>query len=230
MKIQHLGSFAELEPKGTSYSLKWNRSNLYWTSGEWSGKIFSLLPEIDLNRYVENLTFVSNENECYFIYSAASDFALTRSVLDVTGQLTLSLWWKELQQWNLVWIKPKNQCEVYATCGAFSSCNEQISTVCACIQGFEPSKLDKWNLKDQSGGCARRAPLQCDHGGNDAFLLIPNMLFPVNSVALRVNNIEECKSACLSNCSCTAYAYDNGCFIWIGELVNLQQLSSENKI
>lgn len=230
MKIQHLGSSAELEPKGTSYSLKWNRSNLYWTSGEWSGKIFSLLPEIDLNRYVENLTFVSNENECYFIYPAASDFALTRSVLDVTGQLTLSLWWKELQQWNLVWIKPKNQCEVYATCGAFSSCNEQISTVCACIQGFEPSKLDKWNLKDQSGGCVRRAPLQCDHGGNDAFLLIPNMLFPVNSVALRVNNIEECKSACLSNCSCTAYAYDNRCFIWIGELVNLQQLSSENKI
>ncbi|KAL4620601.1 hypothetical protein ACB092_06G167100 [Castanea dentata] len=194
---------AELEPKGTSYSLKWNRSNLYWTSGEWSGKIFSLLPEIDLNRYVKNITFVSNENESYFICSAASDFALTRPVLDVTGQLTLS-----------------NQCEVYATCGALSSCNEQNSTVCA----YE------WNLKDQSGGCVRRAPLQCDHSGNDAFLLIPNMLFPVNSVPLRVNNIEECKSACLSNCSCTAYAYDNGCFIWIGELVNLQQLSSENKI
>ncbi|KAM3697589.1 hypothetical protein ACB098_06G124700 [Castanea mollissima] len=217
---------AELEPKGTSYSLKWNRSNLYWTN---------------LNRYVKNLTFVSSENESYFICSAASDFALTRSVLDVTGQLTLSVWWKELQQWNLVWIKPKNQCEVYATCGVFSSCNEQNSTVCACIrvvnvlgpiriQGFEPSKSNEWNLKDQSGGCVRRAPLQCDHSGNDAFLLIPNMLFPVNSVALRVNNIEECKSTCLSNCSCTAYAYDNGCFIWIGELVNLKQLSSENKI
>ena len=100
----------ELEPQGTSNSLKWNRSNLYWTSGEWSGKIFSLLPEIDLNSYVKNFTFVSNENESYFIYSAASNFALTRSVLDVTGQLTLSVWWKELQQWNLVWIKPKNQC------------------------------------------------------------------------------------------------------------------------
>ena len=85
-------------------------------------------------------------------------------------------------------------------------------------------------MKDQSGGRVRRAPLQCDHSGNDAFLLIPNMLFPVNSVALRVNNIKECKSSCLSNCSCTAYAYDNGCFIWIGELVNLQQFSSENKI
>ena len=130
----------------------------------------------------------------------------------------------------MVWIKPKNQCEVYATCGAFSSCNEQNSTDCACIQGFEPSKLDEWNLKDQSGGCVRRAPLQCDHSGNDAFLSIPNMLFPVNSVALRVNNIEECKSACLSNCSCIAYGYDNRCFIWIGELVNLQQLSSKNKI
>ena len=34
----------------------------------------------------------------------------------------------------------------------------------------------------------------------------------------------------MSNCSCIAYGYDNRCFIWIGELVNLQQLSSKNKI
>ena len=220
----------ELEPKGPSILFKWNRSNVYLSTGEWTGKTFSLMPETGLGRYAKNLTFVSNENESYFVYSASSNFALVRSVLDVTGQLLLLVWWDELQQWNLVWIKPQEQCEVYATCGAFSSCNDQNSTVCACIQGFEPRKLDEWNLKDQSGGCVRRTPLQCDHGGNDAFLVMPNMLFPVNSVPLRVNSIEECKSACLSNCSCTAYASNSGCFIWIGELINLQQLSFDSKI
>ncbi|XWS39529.1 hypothetical protein CRYUN_Cryun18bG0063400 [Craigia yunnanensis] len=35
----------------------------------------------------------------------------------------------------------------------------------------------------------------------------------------------ECKSTCLKNCSCTAYAYEkNQRSIWIGDLLNLQQL------
>ncbi|KAI7979541.1 G-type lectin S-receptor-like serine/threonine-protein kinase [Camellia lanceoleosa] len=40
---------------------------------------------------------------------------------------------------------------------------------------------------------------------------------------MAVGSAAECESSCLNNCSCTAYAYDsNGCSIWIGELMNLQ--------
>lgn len=41
---------------------------------------------------------------------------------------------------------------------------------------------------------------------------------------------DECESTCLSNCSCIAYAYNSsGCFIWRGELLNLQQLSEDDR-
>lgn len=34
----------------------------------------------------------------------------------------------------------------------------------------------------------------------------------------------DCASACLSNCSCTAYAYKGHCLVWSGELRNAQRL------
>uniref|UniRef100_A0A2N9HDU0 non-specific serine/threonine protein kinase n=1 Tax=Fagus sylvatica TaxID=28930 RepID=A0A2N9HDU0_FAGSY len=44
-----------------------------------------------------------------------------------------------------------------------------------------------------------------------------------------VKNVEECKLNCLSHCDCNAYVYYNICLIYQGELMNLQQLSSDNK-
>ncbi|RWR88121.1 G-type lectin S-receptor-like serine/threonine-protein kinase [Cinnamomum micranthum f. kanehirae] len=40
-----------------------------------------------------------------------------------------------------------------------------------------------------------------------------------------VGSAKECELSCLSHCSCTAYAYKNGCSLWNGDLINLQQLS-----
>ncbi|KAK4845200.1 hypothetical protein QYF36_002169 [Acer negundo] len=53
-----------------------------------------------------------------------------------------------------------------------------------------------------------------------------SMFFQDNPESLAVGSVEECESACLSNCSCNAFAYDNGCSIWKGDLFNLQQLES----
>ncbi|PIM98087.1 Serine/threonine protein kinase [Handroanthus impetiginosus] len=52
------------------------------------------------------------------------------------------------------------------------------------------------------------------------------MSLPLHPQSLAVGSIGECESSCLGNCSCTAYAYDeNGCSLWNGELLNLQQLA-----
>jgi hypothetical protein len=39
-----------------------------------------------------------------------------------------------------------------------------------------------------------------------------------------------CESACLKNCECTGYAYDqeHGCLVWEGPLLNLKQFSEDN--
>jgi hypothetical protein len=34
---------------------------------------------------------------------------------------------------------------------------------------------------------------------------------------------DECESACLGNCGCSAYAYNGSCVLWNGELQNLQE-------
>ena len=55
---------------------------------------------------------------------------------------------------------------------------------------------------------------------------MPNMKLPDHPQNLAVGSSSECESTCLNNCSCTAYAYGDHCSIWIGDLLNLQQLTS----
>ncbi|CAL5342625.1 unnamed protein product [Camellia sinensis] len=217
----------EVEPN-SSHILLWNVSNLYWTSGIWSGKVFSLVPEIELDYYIKNVTYVNNTNESYFIYDASDPTTLTRFALDVTGQLKQFVWGKDFPQWSTFWMKPPQQCTVYAFCGAFSSCNQNVP-IYTCIEGFEPRTQANWELGDHSCGCVRKLPLQCENRGNDKFSMVPNTDFPVNSELITIQNIDECELACLRNCSCSAYAYDNSCLIWGGGLFNLRQLSSDDK-
>ncbi|KAI8011952.1 G-type lectin S-receptor-like serine/threonine-protein kinase [Camellia lanceoleosa] len=57
----------------------------------------------------------------------------------------------------------------------------------------------------------------------DRFWEISNTRLPEFPQSVVVGSAAKCESSSLNNCSCTAYAYDsNGCSIWIGELMNLQ--------
>ncbi|KAF3444107.1 hypothetical protein FNV43_RR13797 [Rhamnella rubrinervis] len=162
----------QLEPNGTSIIMVFNGSEIYWTTGDWNpaGNIFQFVTEVVLQKFEENLTYISNENESYFVFSN-SHLGLARYVMDFTD------------------------------------------------------------------GCLRKTPLQCNNGGfKIKFVVISSTRFPLNSQPLITNNIntiEGCESACIRNCSCTAFAYeiDHGtCLIWSGELINPRLLSTENEI
>ncbi|XP_004487351.1 G-type lectin S-receptor-like serine/threonine-protein kinase At2g19130 [Cicer arietinum] len=224
----------ELDPKGTtSYFILWNKSEKYWTSGPWNGHIFSLVPEMRAN-YIYNFSFVSNEKESYFTYSMYNPSVISRFVMDVSGQIKQFSWLESIQEWNLFWSQPRQQCEVYAFCGAFGSCTENSMPYCNCLNGFEPKSQSDWDLGGHSGGCMRKTKLQCQsfnpsNGVKDRFRVISNMELPKHAKSVRSENTAECESICLNNCSCSAYAYDsNGCSIWIEDLLNLQQLSSDD--
>ncbi|KAL6535851.1 hypothetical protein OROHE_012695 [Orobanche hederae] len=220
----------ELDPNESQYIIRWNRTEQYWTSGSWNGHIFSLVPEMRLN-YIYNFTYVDNENESYFTYSLYSPSLVSRFIMDVSGQIK-QLSWIDDTDWNLFWSQPRQQCGVYAYCGAFGTCNENSLPFCNCLPGFRQKSDNDWNLRDYSGGCVREMNLQCENNGatsngrRDKFLASFYVSSPDNSHSLAVGSAGECENACLSNCSCTAYAYDgNGCSLWNGELFNLQQLS-----
>ncbi|KAJ4981048.1 hypothetical protein NE237_031885 [Protea cynaroides] len=223
----------ELDPAGTSqYFIMWNGSVQYWTSGTWNGHIFSLVPEMRSN-YIYNFTYVNNTEENYFTYNLYNSSIISRFVMDVAGQIN-QLTWVAGVGWNLFWAQPRQKCEVHALCGAFGTCNEQASTSCSCLQGFNPrNAIDYSNLSDWSGGCVRNTPLQCMNnasvnGGKDGFLKMSNMGLPINSQSLAVGSAQACELACLNNCSCNAYAYDGGCSVWEGDVLNLEQLSDDD--
>lgn len=220
-----------LDPKGRKqFVLEWNRSHVYWSSGLWNGNYFSKILE-NRSTYALNFSFVPNKNEYYFTYSLYNKYFSVKYVIEFSGQIQQQAWEESGWVWKLSWSEPKQLADVYSFCGAFGVYNEDLSNACGCLEGFNPFSIEYTNLNDSSGGCVRKSPLQCENrtyanGKNDRFLKMPNMRLPVNAEAHSAASARACEVACMDNCSCTAYAYNsNGCMIWEGALLNLQQLS-----
>ncbi|CAI9759947.1 unnamed protein product [Fraxinus pennsylvanica] len=223
----------ELDPNGRQIIIRWNRNEQYWASGAWNGHIFSLVPEMRLN-YIYNYSYEDKENESYFTYSFYDPSFISRFVMDVSGQIKQFSWSENMKEWKLFWSQPRQQCEVYAYCGAYGSCNQNSLPFCSCLPGFKEKLENDWNLKDYSGGCEREINLlQCENGSTstgtkDKFLPNPQVRLPKNSQSMMAGSAGECESVCLNNCSCTAYSYDGNCMVWNGEIMNLQQLSEND--
>nr|CAD1819304.1 unnamed protein product [Ananas comosus var. bracteatus] len=217
----------ELDPNGTSqYFIQWNKTLEYWSSGPWNGQIFSYVPEMTAN-YIYQFEYVSNATENYFTYSVKYDSITSRFIMDYSGQIQ-QYTWVEPSGWMLFWSQPRAQCEVYALCGPFSTCNQNSLPFCNCMKGFSEKYPSDWSLGDQSGGCVRNTQLNCGVQSSaktekDKFYLMNSVKLPDNLRSLQVGSADDCESACLNNCSCTAYSYDNGCSLWYGDLVNLQE-------
>ncbi|KAM0914962.1 hypothetical protein ACQ4PT_011161 [Festuca glaucescens] len=223
----------ELDPSGTQqFLIQWNDSIRYWTSGRWNGHgfRFPLAPEM-----AGALLFVDNENESYLIYLMIDDSIISRIIIDESGQIKQLTWMERSQQWILFWSQPETRCEVYALCGAYGSCSLNALPYCNCLQGFSQKVQNDWDLQDYSGGCKRNTPLQCQtnsrsaHSQSDKFFVIEDVRLPVNARSAMATSSQECQMACLQNCSCNAYTYNStGCFVWHGDLVNLQEQYSGN--
>uniref|UniRef100_A0A2N9GJI4 Uncharacterized protein n=1 Tax=Fagus sylvatica TaxID=28930 RepID=A0A2N9GJI4_FAGSY len=166
--------------------------------------------------------------------------------LDVTSSSYISLWNNSKQYWTsgswngliFSWVPEMRYNYIYN----FNSAADMVgslpsSGICFGLNrdhnGFQPTSDNSWNLSDYSGGCKRKTSLQCGNaslanGKRDKFLEMPNMKVPLQAQSVAVGSSSECESTCLNNCACTAYAYDKGCSIWIGDLLNLRQLTSDD--
>ncbi|KAE8667298.1 putative S-locus lectin protein kinase family protein [Hibiscus syriacus] len=147
-------------------------------------------------------------------------------VLDELGQLKLQSWSEYDQRWNTL---ESSKCP-YHRCGVFSICSINAEAPCTCLEGFEPIK------NGESECCMRKADLKCstEEGQvrTDGYLLMLFLDYPSGGHELKlISNAADCKSECLRNCSCTAYAYDVelklGCLVWYGDLFDLKQLPQD---
>ncbi|KAF5478775.1 hypothetical protein F2P56_005307 [Juglans regia] len=181
--------------------------------------------------YYRSPSMLMNEGSITWPSKHTSD--ISRMVLDVYGQLKLQLWSQDEQKWNSL---NSSRCGANGSCGAFNVCNETTDDKsCDCLPGFERRPIN------DARRCERKTDLQCgvynnDHQKDVYFSLISDVEWPDNHLKLNIRNASECKSTCLENCSCVAYAYDCersnrrlcNCTVWVGDLYNLKQLSSND--
>lgn len=225
----------EFGPKG-GYQLVWNSSVEYWSSGEWNGRYFSRIPEMVVKSphytpFIFQIEYVNNDQEVYFTYRIHDDTIPLYTVLEVTGQRKALAWLNDTQGWQAVFTHPNDQCEVAATCGPFTICNDNTFPSCSCMEGFSIESPDSWELGDRTGGCRRNIPLDCVSSRSDIFNAVPATRLPYNAHAVEsVTTAGECESICLGKCSCTAYSFGNysGCSIWHGKLVNVKQQTDDS--
>ncbi|KAK4490852.1 hypothetical protein RD792_001567 [Penstemon davidsonii] len=211
-------------------SLLWNMSTRYLKSGAWNEIVFGSLPKLS---YFLDFSFVSNKNEIYYTYSLLNYAVFSRLVITPSGRLEqlTSLRNHSHRTWTETYVQPKNGTDIFGFCGAFGIYTDSPSNPCTCLQGFASVST---RPNDWSSGCSRKALLQCgdsnSNKGKDGFLKTSKVKLPANPKVHPASNARQCKSACLQDCSCTAYTLsESGCLIWDGNLLNLQNDSSSEQ-
>ncbi|CAO2204581.1 unnamed protein product [Urochloa humidicola] len=212
----------------------------YWATGAWNGRYFANIPELTGNVPGFSLAFVDDGvEEEYLQFNVTNEATVTRNIVDVTGQNKHQVWVGS--SWLTLYAAPKAPCDVYAACGGFAVCSYAAAAEaqpCGCMEGFSVRSEREWEQGDRTGGCVRDAPLDCHSNGGgtgsaasattDGFFSVPGIGLPDGGRVLRnVGSEGECSTACLNNCSCTAYSYGSqGCVVWQGELINAKQPQS----
>ncbi|KAJ9153661.1 hypothetical protein P3X46_027079 [Hevea brasiliensis] len=197
-------------------------------SGPWNGLQFTGSPQLKPNP-IFNFIFVSNKDEVYYSYELKNISVVSRLIISDKGVLERHIWIDRTQSWTLFFGVPTDQCDTYALCGQYASCNINNYPVCACLEGFVPKSPTAWSASDWSDGCVRRTQLNCHSG--DGFRKHTEMKLPDTSSSWvdKSLGLKECEELCLRNCSCVAYANSDirgsGCLVWFDDLIDMREFT-----
>ncbi|KAJ8628122.1 hypothetical protein MRB53_021429 [Persea americana] len=212
----------------------WKNGISQWKSRGRSWLAFTVAPDSS-SSYILNFSSPSDEKLGSFSYTTNNNSVITRLVISMTGQMNRFSWSVSRQMWIVYWEQPKRGCNVSSLCGAYGICSESAFPTCQCLEGFEPASVRDWTAGVWSVGCKRNIKLRCGVNGSvdegdDVFVKLSKVGFgKAQPQPLRIGSQEECKVACMRNCSCFAYAYEKGCYVWEGDLFNLQQLQDDDE-
>uniref|UniRef100_A0ACD5W212 Uncharacterized protein n=1 Tax=Avena sativa TaxID=4498 RepID=A0ACD5W212_AVESA len=196
----------------------------FWISASWNGDTYSLIPDLTSIDPIP-VSFQCDDLTC--TYTPNPIDRMTKIGLDRTGALNITQFDPNAKSWTLLWRQPAS-CDVSKLCGVYGVCNNNMLSVsaresvspslCQCPKGF--AQRDTSNYRK---GCTRNNTLQCN---GDRFTDMPRMRLPDSDNRQKLSIVEEsqCESACVNDCSCTAYAHtpSDGCSLWRGNLTNMQ--------
>ncbi|KAF3666781.1 G-type lectin S-receptor-like serine/threonine-protein kinase RKS1 [Capsicum annuum] len=223
-----------MELNGTPQVFLYKNSSRIWRTGSWTGHGWSGVPEMS-QRFIFNLSYVDNDTEVSLTYGIRDASIISRMVLNESGFLNRLTWQESEQKWVQFWSAPKDPCDNYEHCGAFSNCNlfNLVEFECSCLPGYKPKLSRQWYLRDGSHGCMRKKDKKvCNKG--EGFFTLSHVKIPDTGAAQMNKSMgfKECEELCLKNCSCTAYASANisagesGCITWYGELRDIKQYAN----
>ncbi|KAH9610683.1 hypothetical protein KSS87_003692 [Heliosperma pusillum] len=208
----------------------WDNGNRYYRSGPWNGNFF-LGIEVSVPDFQSHGIIIQTDGKGNTSLEFSNPpFLLTNYELSYQGIARQQYWDDAKGDWNALWEAPDNACGLYGKCGEYGSCNILSSPICKCLKGFEPKVRQEWKSGDWSNGCTRTKQLLCGVNGarENVFFSLPQMKPPADTNWLQGLDQDACRSQCLSNCSCLAYAFDisAGCMTWSGNLMDTQQFST----
>ncbi|TXG67222.1 hypothetical protein EZV62_008497 [Acer yangbiense] len=212
-----------IDPHGFPQLVLRNGSALCYRAGSWNGIRFTGTPMLNPNQ--EFLyQFELNKDEVYYEVDDQGSL-MSRLFLNQSGLIQRLVWSNQSKVWIPVYDAPEDQCEIYSFCGAHAACKtDSSSSVCVCLDGFEPKSPEEWRMSNWSKGCVRMTELNCEKGNefrNYTGLKLPDTSNSTFNTSMR---LQECKEKCLKDCSCIAYANSNisqegsGCLLWFGNL------------
>ncbi|KAL4273036.1 hypothetical protein GQ457_13G002910 [Hibiscus cannabinus] len=220
---------ALIDPQGFPQLVVRNGSETFYRGGSWNGERFTGTPDL---KQIESANlfkfeFVLNRSEVYY-KGEPYPALISRLAVNQSGFLERFVRTKQSQSWLEIYFAPRDECDYYAVCGAYASCNTNNSPqLCTCLDGFEPKYPKEWDHLKWSGGCTRMTTLACR---DSVFTKYTGLKLPDTSNSSFDTNmsLKECQAECSKNCSCTAYANSDirnggsGCLLWFGGLIDMR--------
>ncbi|KAG5551154.1 hypothetical protein RHGRI_009545 [Rhododendron griersonianum] len=197
-------------------------------TGPWNGLRFSGFNFLLEPNPVYTFGFVFNQEEVYYYFELVNVSVVTRVVLNPSGLIQRFTWVDRTQGWVLYSSAQRDNCDNYALCGTYGSCNINRSPPCWCLNGFTPKFPQDWDKADWSHGCVRRVQLDCL---GDGFVRYSGVKLPdTRGSWFNVTmSLDECQRVCLEKCNCTAYTSldirggGSGCLLWFGDLIDIRE-------
>uniref|UniRef100_A0A0D3FU00 non-specific serine/threonine protein kinase n=1 Tax=Oryza barthii TaxID=65489 RepID=A0A0D3FU00_9ORYZ len=156
--------------------------------------------------------------------------------LESDGHMKLYEWFTE-GKWTMVLDVTKqlllDDCAFPTVCGGYGICT---GGQCSClIQSNSSSRyFQPIDYRRQSLGCAPVTPISCQEMKNHQLLTLTDVsYFDMGQIIMNAKNRDDCKQACLKNCSCRAVAFrygqndSNGECQSVTEVFSLQSIQPE---
>eukprot|EP00253_Pinus_taeda_P011010 PITA_11010 len=124
-----------------------------------------------------------------------------RLTLDMDGNLRLYSLVKETGTWNIVWMAFPDQCSVHGFCGINGLCIYTPVPRCICPPGFHRNDSTDWFQ-----GCQRNKPL---NSSSLKLVYLPHTDYYGYELSYyqTESTFENCKSLCMNDSKCEAFAY-----------------------